>query len=260
MSRDRWTSEQTIRALHLYFQLPFGRLHRKTPEIIALAQDMDRTPSSVAMKLSNFASLDPKITSTGRKGLQGASAQDRTVFAQFYGNWDNLVAAAQYSLAEMSEEPEPATFAFAETRSEFRPYEGRSETESSIVARRGQSFFRNAVLANYDEQCCITGLADQRLLIASHIRSWQSDVKNRHNPANGLALSATFDKAFDRGLLTVDQSLRVKISDQLINSASERTRTYFSPFQSQPIRRPSRFEPDLAFLAWHNETVFIDAS
>lgn len=252
--------EQTIQALFLYFQMPFGRLHQRAPEIIELASAMGRTPSSVAMKLSNFASLDPKITSTGRKGLQGASAQDRSVFSKFYGDWDALVSAAQRPSDDLGYHNQPVpTAAVAESRQTFRPFEGVSESERTIIARRGQSFFRNAVLANYDEQCCITGIADQRLLNASHIRPWQTDIENRHNPANGLALSATFDRAFDRGLITIDQSLNVQISRQLLQSQSDRTRAHFAPFHGKPIAHPTRFEPDLMFLRWHSESLFVDA-
>ena len=52
------------------------------PEIIALAEAMGRTPASVAMKLANFASLDPQITRMGRKGLTGATALDRKIWAK----------------------------------------------------------------------------------------------------------------------------------------------------------------------------------
>jgi hypothetical protein len=43
--------------------------------IIALAEKLERTPSSIAMKLSNFASQDPALKLRGIKGLPGASAQ-----------------------------------------------------------------------------------------------------------------------------------------------------------------------------------------
>lgn len=55
----RWTKEQLKLAFHLYCQLPFGRLHSRNPEIIELANLIGRTPGAVAMKLVNFASLDP---------------------------------------------------------------------------------------------------------------------------------------------------------------------------------------------------------
>ena len=72
MATIRWTKEQLKLAFHLYCQLPFGKLHQRNPEIIKLANMIGRTPSAVAMKLVNFASLDPAITGTGRSGLGNA--------------------------------------------------------------------------------------------------------------------------------------------------------------------------------------------
>ena len=77
MIRNRWNREQLKLAYYLYCQLPFGRLHNRNPEIIELAKLIGRTPSAVAMKLVNFASLDPIITGSGRKGLSAASELDR---------------------------------------------------------------------------------------------------------------------------------------------------------------------------------------
>lgn len=80
MPRTNWTPEQVKLAFHLYCQLPFGRLSRNTPEVIALAQLLGRSANSVAMKLCNLASLDPAITASGRKGLTGASKLDRAIW------------------------------------------------------------------------------------------------------------------------------------------------------------------------------------
>ena len=77
MATTRWTKEQLKLAFHLYCQLPFGKLDMRTPDVIGLAKLIGRTPSAVSMKLNNFASLDPAITGTGRKGLVGASNLDR---------------------------------------------------------------------------------------------------------------------------------------------------------------------------------------
>ena len=79
VSSDLWTKEQLKLAFHLYCQLPFGKLHSRNREIIELATLIGRSSGAVAMKLVNFASLDPAITSTGRKGLGNASALDREV-------------------------------------------------------------------------------------------------------------------------------------------------------------------------------------
>ena len=106
--------------------------------------------------------------------------------------------------------------------------------------------------------CCITGIADPRLLVASHIKPWGKDTENRHNPANGLLLSATLDKAFDRGLITVDRDRRIQVSRHLRESQSRETRDYFQQFEQAPLRPAIRFDPEPAFLDWHNHNCFID--
>jgi hypothetical protein len=55
----KWTRENFLIALNLYCKLPFGQIDQDTPLLIDVASRMRRTPGSLAMKLSNFASLDP---------------------------------------------------------------------------------------------------------------------------------------------------------------------------------------------------------
>ncbi len=259
MQSRRWSESETILALYLYFQLPFGQLHSGNPEIQRLADAIGRTHSSVAMKLANLASLDPKITDSGRHGLDGASKLDREVFARFQQDWTLLVAEAERLMQSDGSRNEPTPL--METRTDFRwrKADGPSSIQRLSEQRLGQGFFRRAVIANFDECCCITGIADQRLLNASHIVPWGSDVENRHNPANGLSLSATFDRAFDRGLLTVFTDGSVEISKQLLDSPSSETRAHFVPYQSKKIRTGARFDPDPALLAWHNKEQFVGA-
>ena len=90
MSNNRWTHEQLKLAFHLYCQLPFGKLHSRNREIIELAHLIGRTPSAMSMKLVNFASLDPAITSSGRSGLGNASSLDRKIWDEFHADWEGL--------------------------------------------------------------------------------------------------------------------------------------------------------------------------
>ena len=261
-SRKRWSEEETVLALYLYFQLPFGKLHSGNPEIQELAAALGRTNSSVAMKLCNFASLDPKIIDSGRKGLDGASKLDRVTYAEFGQDWTGLVSRAEdlwTAQVRQFELPPPAS-RLNEKRSEFRfePYQGESTTQALVNQRVGQDFFRRAVLATYEETCCITGIADPRLLTASHIKPRGKDSDNRHNPANGLLLSATLDRAFDRGLSTIDRQRRIRVSRQLHESQSRETRDYFQQFENATLRSAIRFDPEPAFLDWHNEHCFVD--
>jgi putative restriction endonuclease len=257
----RWSEEETKLALYLYFQLPFGHLHSGNPEIQKLANILGRTHSSVAMKLSNFASFDPKITESGRKGLQGASRLDKRIWEQFSKDWTGQIEDVERVLSVLDENEKNKPTMLRENASlyTFEPYDRLSSAEAVVERRVGQGFFRRSVLTNFDNRCCITGIAEPILLNASHIIPWGMDIKNRHNPSNGLCLSAMFDRAFDRGLITLDSACAVIVSESLLTHNCPKTRAYFTPFDRVAIKSPSRFDPDPAFLSWHRNEVFLDA-
>ena len=94
----RWTRQELLVAFRLYCQIPFGRLHARNPEIIKIAELIDRTPSALAMKLTNIASLDPVITSTGRKGLWRASKADREMWQEMQKNWENFALESENTI------------------------------------------------------------------------------------------------------------------------------------------------------------------
>ena len=91
----------------------------------------------------------------------------------------------------------------------------RTEVERTVKARRMQGVFRKLVLAAYESRCCITGNPIPDLLVASHILPWVDFPKERLNPRNGLCLSAHFDRAFDRGLISFDDKIRLTLSPLL---------------------------------------------
>ena len=84
-SQGVWSREQTVLALFWYYQLPFGRLHARNPLIIKWSEIINRNANALAMKLVNFASLDPIIIASGRKGMGNTSARDKEIW-EFYNN------------------------------------------------------------------------------------------------------------------------------------------------------------------------------
>jgi putative restriction endonuclease len=252
----KWTESETKLALFLYFQLSFGQLHKGNTEIIKLADFLQRTPSSIAMKLANFASLDAKITETGRKGLDGASNLDRQVWQQFSNDWTGEAIAAGQQWRSIDQDMKESGFREEKVPYVFASFEGPSSAEAVVQRRIGQDFFRRAVLANFEGRCCVTGVAEAQLLNASHIVPWNTDQKNRHNPSNGLALIATFDRAFDRGLIMFDESKKLRLSPKLLSHSDHQTRAYFEGYQGLKMNMASKFEPSSEFIAWHRENVF----
>jgi putative restriction endonuclease len=259
MSSSRWTNEQLKLAFHLYCQLPFGKIHSRNREIVELASLIGRTPSAVAMKLVNLASLDPAITGTGRSGLGNASALDREVWDEFHADWEGLALECEQLRQSLGANIPTEAFQEDDSAASLVPEDYSGETRRVVTEQRiKQHFFRRAVLSSYRGRCCMSGLSEARLLIASHIVPWSKDKTNRLNPSNGLCLSAIHDRAFDKGLITLTDEFRIVLSEELRRRDDNFVTQVLLPLNGRKIEVPERFAPDLAFVARHRAEVFID--
>lgn len=245
---NNWQEEELLLTLHLYCRTPFGKLHQSNPEIIQLANIIGRTPSAVAMKACNFASLDPALA---QKGLQGASKADRELWSRFMANSTEVAekAEALYETKIQKESPELIN-------TDFIMPTGATETMREVKVRRVQRFFRQAVLQSYDNRCAISGLAIPELLVASHIIPWAKDETRRADPTNGIALNALYDKAFDRGLITFDEDFRLVLS-HAIKVKDEVTKEYFIKLEGRQLDMPYRFRPDINSMYHHRNNIFL---
>jgi putative restriction endonuclease len=253
MPSNKWTRKELILAFNLYCKIPFGTIHIRNPQIIALAKILGRTPSAVSWKLANFARLDPSLQNRNITGASHGSKLDIEVWDEFNQDWEKLSFESERLLAErIGKQVEDVT----EIETIDLPKEGK-ERETIVKVRVNQSFFRKTVLAAYDFKCCITGLGIPDLLNASHIIPWSKDGANRVNPRNGLCLNAMHDRAFDRGLLTIMPDYKVKISKSIEHyDVLGAVNDYLVRYDGSEIRLPSRFLPDVAFLKYHNKYIF----
>ena len=253
-SKGNWTPEQLKLAFYFYCQTPFGKLHSKNLAIIQLAKLIGRTPSALAMKLVNFASLDPSITKTGRKGLSGASKLDGEIWSEFSGDWERLTAECEQLSRHLAKGDDNAEAVFPNSEDETFLADFTGETRQALVQQRiKQGFFRRAVLSSYRDRCCISGVSDKRLLVASHIVPWSVDRTNRLNPSNGLCLSAIHDKAFDSYLFTLSDDWRIVLSKQLKTTKDSFLRDVFWTIDGMEIELPERFAPDVSLIRKHRE-------
>src|SRR5687768_5884012 len=143
----RWTREHFLIALNLYCKLPFGKLHKGNPIIIDVAEKMGRTPSSLAMKLCNFASLDPVQQARGIRGLTGATVEDREMWNEFHERTTTLAPESEQLLHDLFTQDQNAELDFLHRdrvrvdRKPPLPPTGSTEMERTVRARRGQQFF-----------------------------------------------------------------------------------------------------------------------
>jgi len=254
---DKWTREQIIIAYRLYCETPFGQIHSRNPQIIDVANILERSPNALAMKMSNLASFDSLIIQSGRKGLKNASKLDKKIVEEFEGDWEKLFDLSEEIISNMAfSKP----FENLKDMSEYEEGFPRvTEQERIVKTRRNQDFFRKSILSNYSSKCCITGLSDKRLLIASHIVPWHRDEKNRLNPRNGVCLSVLHDKAFDQGLITILPDWRIRVAATLRkNTSSAFLSSSILSLEGQRINLPEKFAPDSTFLEYHNNNIFLD--
>jgi len=247
MRRENWKRAELILAFNLYCRTPFGKIHYRNPEIIALAQLIGRTPSSVSWKLANFARLDPSLASRNISGASHGSKQEIEIWDEFEQNWDKLAYESEILRLELSG-------SVAGVPVEVFP-EGKLR-EASVMLRVNQGFFRSAILAAYNSTCCITGIQSSELLCASHIVPWSVDIDNRTNPRNGLCLNALHDRAFDRGLIAISSDYRVEISPSIKDCDGAGVRRLVLDYENVQIHLPEHFRPNPTFLQYHYENVF----
>jgi len=239
--RKPWMRDELVLAVNLYCKTPFGRIHMRNPEIIELSNNLGRTPGSVSYKLANFASIDPTID---RKGAVNVSKLDREVWNEFFEDWETMILESEIRMAQLKKNESKV-----EKSEDYTLKEG--ETRSSVVkVRINQNFFRKMILTSYNNLCCITGIDNVELLIASHIVPWAHDEKNRLNPMNGLCLNALHDRAFDKGLISIDKSYNVIVSKKVKHKL-------ILQYDRKPITLPDRFLPDQSFLSFHRKNIFL---
>ncbi len=92
-----------------------------------------------------------------------------------------------------------------------------TEAERLVVQRIGQDIFRAGLIDYWQGRCPLTGITDAALLRASHIIPWKDCTTDadRLDVHNGLLLSALWDAAFDRGLVTFDDEGTPQVSPTL---------------------------------------------
>lgn len=239
----KWTRSELVPLLALYCQMPFGKMDERNPDVRLYATQINRTPSAVAMKLGNFASLDPFHQSRGVKGLPNTSRLDEEIWSEYYGNWEEL----------------------ADETPELRPEPDESATEDVLITdevvlakrRKHQGFFRRSVLSAYRSSCCLTGIAHPSLLRASHIIPWSDDENRRLDPSNGLCLNALHDAAFDRGLITFSDSLELVVAEDVQGEVpSHIYEIWFARKAGLRIADPERYGVDHAALDYHRTRIF----
>ncbi len=256
--RINWTRNQLLITLNLYHKVAFGKFHAQNKMLVDISRRMGRTDAALPMKLTNLASIDPEFLKTGRKGLPGASEFDRAMWVEYHTNLNDLAPESEALLAQLMTGDADAPIEVQPDGKVLRVPEGPTESTVSVNVRRGQRYFRQAVLNASKGRCAVTGLAVRELLVASHIIPWNAAEQHRLDPQNGIALNALHDRAFDRGLITFDTDLRLVCAPSLRDHFAEATVSQnFKTYEGKPLTIPVEAAgPKAEYLEYHRNAVF----
>jgi len=127
-----------------------------------------------------------------------------------------------------------------------------TEKETIVMARKGQGKYRDLIIEKYG--CCIiTGINDERVLIASHIKPWvSSNNSERINKENGLLLTPTFDKLFDRGFISFRDTGLIMLSNHFSDENFKRVGLKGGEKFNLQITDEMKF-----FMDFHRDIVFM---
>jgi putative restriction endonuclease len=230
-------------------------MDRRNPDVIHLADIIGRTPNAVALRLVNYASCDPILQRRGISGMAHGGKKCGEFWHEFINDRERLLFESERILAQRE-----GTTIEEKYEQVIRdiPQGIVGETKlRQVKTRVNQNVFRQIVLANYEGRCALTGIDLTELLVASHIIPWADNEQERLNPENGICLSSLYDKAFDKGLITLDSQYRIIISNRIRDVEMDKeTSAWFWKYDKQSIELPDKFLPGKRFIEYHNDVVF----
>lgn len=119
----------------------------------------------------------------------------------------------------------------------------------SSKERKGQPSFRKRVLKAYGEKCCVTNVTTLEVIEAAHIQEYINDDSN--HVQNGLPMRVDIHRLFDAGLLTINSSYRVEVSEFLNGTEYEKLHNHKINLPDNSWELPS-----IDALKLHNEIIY----
>lgn len=142
-----------------------------------------------------------------------------------------------------------------EYRNEIKELMQQNDEEEIFL--RG-SLFKREIPRIYKQTCCISGMKidatiSVSMIDACHIVPFSESFDD--TITNGLALCPNLHRAFDRGLIDVDENFKVTVSKLFREKESDYS---IRKFEGKEILLPdqAKYFPLKENLGWHNQNIF----
>ncbi len=164
--------------------------------------------------------------------------------------YSNALKQFRYCVSNLTEEDSALLLSAADA--EYSTFT-QTEKEFFLKARIGQGLYRQKLFEKYNGCCCVTGIDQPKLLIASHIKPWSvcNDIE-RLDIENGFLLSANIDKLFDSGLITFHNNGKMYISTLVGKENEERLH-----ISNNSIANLQGSKKLYHYLEYHRDVLFV---
>lgn len=205
-----------------------------------------------------YAEIDPKLAellldATSRNVLKQLLLDRHFPGQSIHSNIDNSADIDELRREILEESP-------AEYSSKVRSMKKRLNAETyEIELYAREAVFRREIVRLYDDTCCITGVRVSApysfsMVDACHIIPFYKTFNN--HPTNGIALCPNLHRAFDKGVISIDENYHVVVSKTFVeNEASTYSLKTLAGTQID-LPKDERYLPDLEAFAWHRMNTF----
>lgn len=242
MVSNAWSDEELIVACYIYnSDWSYSEKIRKA------LMHLGRNESSIKFRFGNFDNYRK-----GSGGFGNGGPHARKIWDEYS---ENPIKMAQ--LAEQIIE-KGVVGCQSNTDSELAVMTGSADIEEGSYReyvtkyRVNQDKLRSATLLYSNNACCVTGINDSSILIASHIKPWSvctpAEMTDVHN---ALCLNIFHDKLFDKYRMTVNESLEIIYDPKLEDSIPDKLyRSMIEEYTEVKVNDNNR--PDPKYLEYHN--------
>jgi DNA-binding transcriptional regulator YhcF (GntR family) len=153
---------------------------------------------------------------------------------EFSDNQGNYIFLAENVNIEREDFPETAIDAAIKAQKLTFGDIPTNETISLARQRLGQQRLRYLTLENYQHQCALCDISDDRLLVASHLARWADSPKGRGDLTNVVCLCRWHDPLVEYGLISFAddyQILKKPTRSQMLSMILDHTNEYRRPIE-----------------------------
>ena len=243
-----WTEDEITMACALYLQ-PRGR---RVDDVRLMEAATGRSPKSIGAKWDNLASLDYAAIGSDKSGLTHRNRLDDVVWEKFSQSPDAMFRRADELFGSKGIEA-GTRLAFVETGEEILDLLPPGYDRPVLAkARAEQDGLRRLAIRCARGECCVTGISQREMLVASHIKPWsQSDPFEKTDIHNVLCLNTFHDRLFDQHLMTVTVDREIHYSDALRDGLTEDVQESML-YRYGKIKVYRGSEPGADYLEEHN--------